>query len=175
MPQHVKIIFLEDDLEEWELIKEALEKYHIDMECVTFYQRAIEMLAKLPTEPGQVVVVDYQLKNDVINGDQVIKDARAICEDNYFIIVTQHASEEAMISFIKNKADDFFNKDEPNYHDRLVEGIVLGRQYVKKRNDRTRNLKEFESWLRERAKKLEETIKNIKPISDDNSRTDRAY
>ena len=167
MPQNVNIIFLEDDIQEWELLEMHLAEYNIALDHVKFYATAISMLAALPTSPGSVIVIDYQLKHDIITGDKVIKDAKAICEDNYFIMVTGEADKSAVVSFMKNKADDFFEKGEPNYYGKLVEGIILGRQEVKKRNDKTQKLKESEEWLIERVHRLNKMIAEIKPGEND--------
>jgi DNA-binding NtrC family response regulator len=179
MPQRIRISFVEDDKKEWELLVKALHEYGIT-ENFTFYDTGMQFLSALVSEPPQVVVIDYMLKKDInMNGLKVMLDAKRICEDCYFIIVTgqlpPHQIEDLMTEFINAHADHYMKKrGGGRYYEALVEQILIGRQIVRKRVERKERDKEAEQWLIDKLNYLNEKIKQL-PGNDTgakNSNTD---
>lgn len=159
MPQTIKIRIIEDNLEEWELIKRSLSKYGV--ENYEFYDTALKALASLPPDPPEVIVLDYLLRKDVFNGDKIIHDAKVISPDSYFIIVSEIFTEEILFGFVKARAEDALKKSDRNYHDKLVEAMLLGRQEVRNRIDKNNQIKEAKEWLEEKAKSLTQKIEKL--------------
>jgi len=165
MPQRVKITFLEDDVKEWPLLEDEMRRRGITE--FEFYQSGMNFLAALPAEPPQVCVIDFKLSHDInMDGLKIMLDAKRVCEDCYFIIVTgqlpESRKEDILIGLIKAHADDYIKK-KPGlaYYEELIEATIIGRQEVRKRIQKKEALKEAEQWLKDKLTYLNEKIKHL--------------
>jgi DNA-binding NtrC family response regulator len=123
MDEKIKILILDDDKDEWEIIKPVLERNN---QYAYFYEKSAEMLEDICPD-GQVIAIDYRLGMD--SGYKVMVRAKEICPLCYFILMTGQMigeEEEKMI----NAISDFFILKTPDYPYKLAVAINDGQTEV---------------------------------------------
>src|SRR5579872_5136135 len=103
----MKILMLEDDATDADLIKRALskDKLEFNSECVNAENAFIHALYEFKPD---VILSDHALPQ--FNSIAALKLAKKIIPDSPFILVTGSVSEEFAVSCIKSGADDYILK-----------------------------------------------------------------
>jgi PAS domain S-box-containing protein len=149
----LRILMLEDDSNDAELIQELLEIEHFVFEVTRVEARA-EFLAALQQGPIDLILADYTLPS--FDGLSALKLALSICPDVPFIFVSGTLGEEVAIEALKIGATDYVLKTRLS---RLVPSVHRALREASGRAERKRAeeaLRRSESYLAE-AQRLSRT------------------
>jgi len=109
-PTSVRILHLDDNPSDAQLIRALIEEANHDLsasvESVTTKEA---YLAALRSCPFDLILSDYHMSG--YDGDEALRDARALCPDTPFIMVTGELGEERAIETLKAGATDYVLKD----------------------------------------------------------------
>jgi PAS domain S-box-containing protein len=149
----LRILMLEDDSNDAELVQELLEIEHFVFEVTRVEARA-EFLAALQQGAIDVILADYTLPS--FDGLSALKLAMSICPDVPFIFVSGTLGEEVAIEALKIGATDYVLKTRLS---RLVPSVHRALREARGRTERKRAeeaLRRSESYLAE-AQRLSRT------------------
>ncbi|HYV50771.1 MAG TPA: response regulator [Dongiaceae bacterium] len=147
----VRILHLEDDAVDAELIQAALAQENLDV-CCTRVSTREEFIQALDDETFQLVISDYSLPS--FDGDTALRIVRGRYPDLPFIIVSGRLGEEAAVESVRAGATDYVLKQRlsrlgPSVRRALAEA----EERVRRRNAETA-LQQSEAQLRQ-AQKME--------------------
>jgi DNA-binding NtrC family response regulator len=149
----LRILLLEDDIRDAELIQELLEADHIVCEIIRAQTRA-EFVTGLENTGINLILADYRLPSfDGISALKLALDARA---DLPFIFVSGSLGEEVAIEAVKNGATDYVVKSRLS---RLVPSVHRALREAQERAERKKAEEAFrrsEMYLAE-AQRLSHT------------------
>ena len=149
----LRILMLEDDSNDAELVQELLEIEHFVFE-VTRVEARVEFLAALAQGGIDLILADYTLPS--FDGLSALKLAMSICPDVPFIFVSGTLGEEVAIEALKIGATDYVLKTRLS---RLVPSVHRALREARGRTERKRAeeaLRTSESYLAE-AQRLSRT------------------
>jgi DNA-binding NtrC family response regulator len=149
----LRILLLEDDLGDVELIQELLEVDHFDCE-VTRVQTRPEFLAALESAEIDVILADYKLPS--FDGLSALKLAQSARPDLPFIFVSGTIGEDVAIEALKIGATDYVLKTRL---ERLVPSVQRALREARERAERRKAeqaLRRSEMYLAE-AQRLSHT------------------
>lgn len=155
MSQNIRILFLEDNPEDFELILYEVKNEYPDLiyKCVSDKQQFLEELKSFKPD---LVLSDYSLPT--INGMEVI----SIVKDNYdrlpLIIVTGAISEETAVKCIKTGADDYILKDNLIRLNPAIKSSFEKIALQSEKENIIKNLEENERYYRTILNQLHEDI-----------------
>lgn len=159
MHEKIKILILDDDRGEWELMAIILKQEGIDMEDVSFYDSSKNFFEALGEFP-RVIVLDYRLSEGK-TGFDVMTETQKLCENCYYIIITGGSvKDHIIIEFLNNKADWFILK-EGNYLTQLATAIKAGLAEVQRREEEKAKRLHHHEDLVQKAEKIQETFENM--------------
>lgn len=150
MEEKIKILILDDDKDEWEIIKPVLERNN---QYAYFYEKSADLLEDICAD-GQVIVIDYRLGMD--SGYEIMIKAKEICFLCYFIIMTGQTIGEDEEKMINAKADFFILKT-PDYPYKLAVAINDGQQAVIQRREQEK----LRDIIFEKAEDISKSIQKL--------------
>ena len=106
--RRLKILLLEDDGDDAELLLAVLRKSHLahETQCVTGRN---DFIAGISEFQPDVILSDYKLHD--ISGPEALNLARQHCPETPFILVTGALGEELAVDVMKEGATDYILKD----------------------------------------------------------------
>jgi PAS domain S-box-containing protein len=150
----VRIIHLEDNLLDQELVAAMLERNGISCEFV--YADSRETFQKvLEQEYADLIISDYSLPG--YDGSRALEVARRLCEQVPFIFFSGTLGEEAAVESLKNGATDYVLKQRP---ERLVVAVRRALADAEARTTRRR----IEEELYQRDTLLRKIMENIEDL-----------
>lgn len=164
MPTRVKISVLDDDHDEWDLIK----SYFLEHGIMTteFFDKSKVLIATLNKNEPRVIIIDVNLAGET--GYQAMLEIQKICKECYFIIITEHVNEEVIIDFLNSGADQFIKKS-PSYYEKLTIAVIKGREEVKSRIEQNMKIEQATKKLQEKAERIDKKFLTEPPTKDDNT------
>ena len=153
MTPPLRILLLEDDLGDVELIQELLEVDHFDCE-VTRVQTRPEFLTALESDEIDLILADYKLPS--FDGLSALKLAQSVRPDLPFIFVSGTIGEDVAIEALKIGATDYVLKTRL---ERLVPSVQRALREARERAERRKAeaaLRRSEMYLAE-AQRLSHT------------------
>jgi signal transduction histidine kinase len=142
MKQPLRILHVEDSIEDSELIRHLLLKDGVDCEIIRVETRA-EAFDKLQNESIDLILADVLLPN--FNGMHALEISRALKPDIPFVFVSGTMGEEKAIESLRNGATDYVLKDRLS---RLIPAVRRALAEAEERNLR----RQLQHRLREVAR-----------------------
>jgi signal transduction histidine kinase len=146
-----KILHLEDDVCDAELVAEALTDGGLKVD-ITLVSTGDDFVTSLNQDSFDLIISDYKLPS--FDGSMALSLAREICPATPFIVVSGTVGEEAVVEMMKQGATDFVLKGRLN---RLALAVRRALAEVAARNEKLlaeKALRKSEDQLRQ-AQKLE--------------------
>lgn len=153
-PSKVRIIHLEDNLQDRELVAAMLEDNGIDCEWIYAEDRD-SFRRVLEKEDAELIISDFSLPG--YDGGRALELARQMCEDVPFIFFSGTLGEEAAVESLKNGATDYILKQRP---ERLVAAVRRALKDAAARKARERMVEE----LRQRDALLRNIMENVEDL-----------
>ena len=147
MTSPLRVLLLEDDAHDAELVQELLQAEHFVCEVIRAQTRA-EFLAALEDVEFDLILADYKLPS--FDGLSALKLAQSVRPDVPFIFVSGTIGEEVAIEALKIGATDYVLKTRLS---RLVPSVQRALRETQERTER----KKAEETLREQANLLDLT------------------
>jgi len=160
MKKKRRILILEDDGEDRELMKIALEKAEYkDMEDFCFYAESKALLEAID-ENSETLVLDNMLSEGGKTGLDVLKEIKSTHPFRLFypIIISGHITATESIQYQKNGAKDIIEKDREGTYLELIESIKEGETYIRSEKEKAQIIQNLEDW----ANDLPDRIKILK-------------
>ncbi|MCK9297119.1 MAG: ATP-binding protein [Desulfobulbaceae bacterium] len=163
MNSSLRILHLEDDFNDAELVRAALEEggYRLDAACV---ETRADFMAALAEKEYDIILADYRLPS--FDGLSALAIARVKTPDVPFIFVSGVMGEELAIDTLKNGATDYVLKQRLS---RLAPAVCRALKEAKehvKRKKAEEELKKYheqlEELVRERTAELSASIEQLK-------------
>jgi len=153
-PRQVRIIHLEDNVLDQELVAAVLEKNGIHGEFVYAESRE-SFLAALEREQVDLIISDFSLPS--YDGSRSLEVARRLRADVPFIFFSGTLGEEAAVESLKNGATDYILKQRP---ERLVVAVRRALAEADTRVARER----IEEELRQRDTLFRKVMENVEDL-----------
>ena len=171
MPQHIRILFLEDNPAHVDLfLKPQLQRQNVDYTLLTCSRKS-EFEGHLRNSQCDVIVADFKLPD--FDGMEAIRMAKEIAPDVPVILFTGAAGEETAVECLKAGAEDYVMKTRPM---RLVPAIlnamekrVLLKKNLQAEEDR-RHVEDALKESEERYRNLVEAFNDIVLVTDHSGR-----
>jgi signal transduction histidine kinase len=132
MKKEIRILMLEDDIADAELVKYALNGSGFE-HSINRVETREEFLAEIADRPPDLILSDYALP--LFDGFTALDLARRKCPDTPFIFVTGTLGEEVAIETLKNGATDYVLKTRLT---RLVPAVHRAMREADERRERRR-------------------------------------
>ncbi len=146
----MRILLLEDNPADAELIEFELREFLSDFD-LKWVKTEEDFFKELHESPPDLILSDYDLPR--CNGALALADARRLCPDVPFILVTGAVSEDRAIEILTSGAKDYVLKS------RLRQRLVPAAQRALAEAEEHRARKQAEAELREAHRTLEERVK----------------
>ncbi|MEP6672275.1 MAG: PAS domain S-box protein [Chthoniobacter sp.] len=150
----MRIIHLEDNLLDREMVAAMLESNGIDCDIV-YAQDRDSFLAVLESEDADVIISDFSLPG--YDGGRALELARKMREEVPFIFFSGTLGEEAAVESLKNGATDYILKQRP---ERLVSAVRRALKDAAARRARERMAEE----LQQRDALLRNIMENVEDL-----------
>lgn len=151
---------LDDDIEMHEVMVSFLESKGINKKQFTITNNADLFLSKIPKSDINIVVIDHRL-DEGRTGLDILKKVKEINKYTYVIIITGQKLYKIVINYLRAGADDYVDKNEPDYLDDLVQALLTGfdkaMERINELNEREQIMKQFEEYSR-RTKELTDKL-----------------
>lgn len=149
MPQeiksHLRILHLEDNPTDAELIREMLEQEGFDLEVVRTATE-IEFQHALEREPFDLILSDFSLPS--YNGMRALMAARQLRPEIPFVFFSGTIGEETAVESLKNGATDYVLKHRPQKLISAVQRALREAKDRRLREEAERTLQRREKWFR---------------------------
>ena len=142
----VNTAVLEDDKDTLEVIQELFQENGI--ENYALYSEANDLLKNF-SEDTHLLVLDYILTG-ALSGFDVMKLVREKNPDCYVIVTSGQYDRKVVIEFLRNRADDYIDKNEKGYLIDLIESVKKGIVLIKKKIEIAQDLARAQNEIKSR-------------------------
>jgi signal transduction histidine kinase len=170
----IRLLHLEDDLRDRELIAEMLRSEHVDCTIVTVDSR--EAFERALTTPPDLILADYSLPG--FDGTAALDIALTRCPDVPFVFVSGSIGEQRAVERLKNGATDYVLKDHleklPTAVRRAIAEAENRRQRAHAEAELRRLNTDLEARVEERTRALVESNEALQQARAEADRANRA-
>ncbi|MEN6619933.1 MAG: PAS domain S-box protein [Smithella sp.] len=159
MDKPLRILILEDNLSDAEIVKFELEEAGFTLTANVVSEKD-EFISALQEFEPDIILSDYDLPQ--YNGALALADAKRICPEVPFILITGAVSEDRAIEILTSGAKDYVMKNRINSLVPAVRRVLAEAEERKARKKAEEELRkaysELETKVRERTAQLQEEV-----------------
>jgi cyclic di-GMP phosphodiesterase len=155
---HVKIIFVDDDLDVLESVSEFLNDEGYQVHTFT---NGFDAFKKFREEPVDLVLTDIRMP--VLTGIELLEKIRAVDQETPVILATGYADLNVAVDAINKGAFEFIIK--PYNLTYLIHAIQKGVQFRRMRQNEKNYTSELENKVRLRTRELSDALEMLKNTS----------
>lgn len=137
MAESLRLILIEDNLADAELILQVIRKSGIDFDS-RLVQTREELIEAIPAFKPDIILSDYSLPT--IDGEEAFQISQELDPLVPFILVTGSVNEETAISFIKAGVDDYILKHNLNRLAKAIETAIEKKRLIAEKREAKKGL-----------------------------------